>query len=302
VRISKILFLAVFIHIFFFYSNFATAQINKTPHFTLEAGNVWVKENFRWSIAGNAQGTSPNVFSELIYNPVWLHGAYAKANIHFLKRFTGSASYTRAAAFIGRGTDTDFGSDNRFNPTYTFSFTGNKGTANKLNTFLSYSFLQKHPIQLKAGLGYEQYWQRFYMLSKSIPDLNTTYDARWNSGYASISGNLNLKKFYSEIFFTYHLLKYKGDGNWNLVEKFQHPLSFRQTANGWGIEGGLSLHYCIYKFLQLNGEANILRWKTDTGTDKAFLTDPSTVLTQFNGALRKSLGFSAGVTASFPNF
>lgn len=94
----------------YYYSNFKffNGQNNKLAFSTGGAVNV---NNFDWSIAGNLQGRSPNILSELIFKDI--KSLVFRGYIQALEMLELNTFYQGNGVLSGKGTDTDYGSDNQ---------------------------------------------------------------------------------------------------------------------------------------------------------------------------------------------
>ncbi|MGY0408457.1 MAG: hypothetical protein ACWIPJ_08905 [Polaribacter sp.] len=93
----------------------------------LETGTNFNVSNLKWSIAGNLDGQSPNILSELKFNKIMSLGYYFKGNYAPVTYLNLSVFYQQNKVISGNGYDTDYKGDNRTNPTFEKAFISNKG-------------------------------------------------------------------------------------------------------------------------------------------------------------------------------
>jgi hypothetical protein len=271
--------------------------------FALSSG--YQSEDFRWSIAGNTQGTGPNIYSELRWKS--LAGAVlgVEADWNFWKRFHVRSTYSRMFISSGSVTDMDYQGDNRTDRTYYGAFDANKGNTFSWRTTLEDDIWSSGLFTLAGLLGYTLHKQSLFLLSSAqsgtAAGLHSTYDTKYEGLVAGLRGKVLIGKSFSlEGSFLYDLVSYLGQADWNLIATFQHPLSFEDKANGFNLEGSLRFSYYLKTrsgpgkwALFLSG--NILHSETSNGTDWLYQQNGQNVPTRFNGAVRDYLQAGAGI-------
>lgn len=277
------------------------ALVHAQDHrFTISAGGAATVSDFNWSIAGNIQGQSPNVLSELHFNKVTSLGVYAEASYRPLKWLELNGSYQKNGTISGDGIDTDYDGDNRTHPTYNETFTSDRGWLETFTAGAQAWFFSRERYRLKAGLFYTSSTQSYYLLNPNLEDLKSTYKAKWYGPKLSIGADYNCaKKWTLNGGLAYCLVKYKAEADWNLIPVLMHPVSFRQKANGSMYEGQLGLGYALSSFCTLLVTGLIGKAETDSGLDITYLRNNNQISTQFNGAQNSYYGLKVGATVSF---
>jgi hypothetical protein len=264
----------------------AQAQdIEKKLQLSLSTGSQ--NEDFHWSIAGNSNGQSPNVLSELKWKNV--NGQEYKAAMQWnvWRRFSLFADYSRVSVTSGSVNDMDYQGDNRTAPTYTGNFSDNKGNTSSWSAGAGYIIFNNKLFSLVPYVGFGDNVQNFYLvdLTGQFPALNSNYFARWNGPF--IKEDL-----------TYNQVNYTAQGNWNLINEFQHPVSYRHVAKGYGINANARLAFSITNHIALNIGYGYYKWETGNGTDQLYLTSGQVDNTRLNGVFRKGHQVIGGVTLS----
>jgi hypothetical protein len=272
--------------------------------FALSSG--YQSEDFRWSIAGNTQGTSPNIYSELRWKNLAGAVLAAEADWNFWKKLHVRSSYSRMFISSGSVTDMDYQGDNRTNRTYYGAFDANKGNTFSWRTTVEDDIWSSGLFTLTGLMGYTLNKQSLFLLSSApsgaaAAGLHSTYDTKYEGLVAGLRAKLLLGTAFSlEGSFLYDLVSYRGRADWNLIATFQHPLSFEDKANGSNQEGSLRFSYYLKNrsgpgkwAVFLSGD--ILHSKTDNGTDWLYQQNGQNVLTRFNGAVRDYIQAGAGV-------
>lgn len=268
--------------------------------FSVSAGTALAVNNFTWSVAGNSQGQSPNILSELHFNNItslglFLNGTYSPTGyIRF------DAYYQRNGVLRGNGTDTDYAGDNRTNPTFDQPFSSDAGHLEIFKAGVKSIFLRRQKIKLGAGLAYRNTLQNFVILSPELTTLRSTYTARWRGPDLSIEAIYNISRSISVgADFSYSPIRYKAEANWNLIDIFEHPLSFEQEAKGRSMEVGVNFRYTLNHFLSLSLNGQLGNNSAYRGKDVSYLKNGSQISTQFNGSVNDYSGIRLGADFHF---
>jgi hypothetical protein len=263
----------------------------------ISLSSTYMRDNLRWSIAGNIQGTDPNIYSELVWKKLQTVSVGGELTWRVWKALLIRAGYTKAFITGGTVTDTDYGADNRTNPVYFGNFKGDKGFNASYNVMAGYRVSVKKDISFTTWLGYSNHTQQLYLLpadANTQSALESSYGTSWHGMVigtglqAKITQNLSVSPA-----LTYYQVKYHGTADWNLIQSFRHPVSFEDFANGFGIEPSVRFLYQINRRLSICLNGQYFYWRTGKGTDYLYLSSGSTVTTQFNEAKRE--GFMAGL-------
>lgn len=266
---------------------------------TLETGTGYEVNNSRWSIAGNLHGQSPNILSELKFKEIASLGYYIKGSYLPFKFLKLKAYYKQSFTISGNGTDTDYKSDNRTNPTFDQTFKSDEGWHKvfKVGAGAPISLFRK--IKVCPSVFYYQQNQKFYLLSSEEENLRSNYATTMQGVEFSLVSHIELGRYlYTSITINHRFVNYKAEADWNLIDIFQHPLSFSHISNGYGsgvnidFGGDLSETFSIVIGGMLDG--SIIK----NGIDTAYLITGNEVPTQFNGAKNLMYGFKLGVYIS----
>ncbi len=274
------------------------AQEHNTPaiqkNFSISVTAGVFQEDFRWSIAGDVQGGSPNILSELIWKN--LNGPYADMTATWTPWKGLSLQTSIAASFItsGKVSDTDYLNDNRKNSTFRGVFDSNKGTVNAYEALAGYRIFETNKINVTAYLGYGAARASLFLIGGP---LRSSYKTTWKGPIAQAEFQVKIGKHVStEPVLAYHQLRYHAKANWNLVESFQHPVSFEHSAKGYQLSVGNRIRYHFNSRFSIAAGGDYLTGKTGNGIDKLYLSNNTIAYTQFNEAIRKR--FSAGIQAT----
>jgi hypothetical protein len=272
-------------------------------NFSLSSG--YQSENFRWSIAGNIQGTSPNIYSELRWKNLAGPLVEAAADWNFWRTVHIHSVFSRLFITSGSVTDMDYQGDNRTNRSYYGAFDANKGMSFSWRTTLENQLLKSRVLTLTYCLGYALHKQSLFLLSSdqtgAAAGLRSTYDTRYQGVVIGMRGKVLLgARFSLEGSVFYDWVSFRGQADWNLISTFQHPLSFEDRADGFNLEGDLKFVYALQKKWALFLSADILHSETGSGTDMLYLQNGQSTPTQYNGAVRDYIKGAVGVRLSIP--
>jgi hypothetical protein len=278
----------------------STLLKSQNNHITLSSGAAINVNDFNWSIAGNLQGQSPNVLSELHFNGITSLGFYLNGTYSPIKYLRLDAYYQRNGVIGGSGRDTDYKDDNRTNPTFQQPFSSDRGYLDVFRTGAMVLFLQRTKFSLGAGTSYKSARQNFVILSPELTDLRSTYKVRWRGPDFSMEGNYMINhSLLVGADITYAIISYRGEANWNLIDIFMHPLSFAQTSKGHGMDYRIKLRYFTNDFLSFSLDGMLGNTITFKGTDISYLKNGTEMLTLFNGSRNNYFGVRLGATVQF---
>jgi hypothetical protein len=276
----------------------AQAQgMEKNLQFSVSAGRQ--VENFNWSIAGNISGQSPNVLSELKWKDVSGFSYSTALQWNFWQKFVLTSGYSRVSVSSGNVSDIDYTADNRSQPNYNQNFSDNKGYTSAWFAGAGYTVINNSQLSLTPFVGYGNNRQSLYIvdLTGQLPDLNSSYDAQWKGPFLDVKSSVKIwQDLMLKANVTYNQVTYSAQGDWNLISQFQHPLSYRHSAKGYGVNAAAKLAYSITPNIAINAGYNYFNWETGNGTDQLYLSSGQVDKTQMNGVYRKGHLVAAGIT------
>lgn len=261
----------------------------------MNAGIAASKENLTWSIAGNLNGANPNVFSELDWSQITGVGYYAGLGFPVRKRFSGFLDFSQGLIVRGRVTDTDYRSDDRRDQVFFAEEDAGKGQVINAQTGLAFNAINTGFFAFSFGAGYGLLNQQLYLVNEG-KGLNSRYSNHWYGPLTFgkvkfvINDALNISAQT-----TYHQVKYRAVADWNLIEEFQHPVSFSHKAKGFGLDNKLSLEFRYKSNLNVLVSSNYGYWTTGKGIDKLYKSDQSTIKTRLNDVTRSVISFNLGL-------
>lgn len=256
------------------------------------------RQDFRWSIAGNSAGQDPNIYSELKWRGVSGPTGAAELEWKAWKRWRVFASGSRVFTRWGTMSDTDYGLDNRYDILYHESFPAVGGYDEALAAGIGYCIWNSGPFRLTPFIGYGIRAQYFPITDPGGPydGLNSSYSAKWRGPLLRGEASLSLSRRWQVIADgVYHQVSYHATADWNLIPTFAQPVSFRHTADGYGIEVDAGLRYLVGKRVSLETGGGYFNWQTGTGIDQLYLNAGGSDQTQLNGVVREGWRCRLGV-------
>jgi len=268
----------------------------------LEVSAGYRVDQFNWNKAGIPDsppglGVPVNVLSELTWTDLEI------SELSFTARKTAGNIYVRGSfdigfIYSGANRDSDYARDNRVMEYSRSENNGGDGTvwdvsvgggyknwllASKGGTFTLRPLigLSVHKQNLTVTDGYQTV-DLIGGYTGPIPGLDSTYRAMWfgpwagfEAGYAA--GRLNLYATAEA-----HGAAYRAEADWNLRSDWQHPVSFEQTANSFGVVFSLGADYAITETLTLAASFKRQDWHTFDGTDRIYFAGGAVVDNHLN--------------------
>lgn len=262
----------------------------------LSVAGGYRQDNLRWSIAGNADGQNPNILSELRWERVGGSVTTVHMRSGLFDHWQLEGEYERMFYSSGKVYDTDYGGNDRTNVVYAAQFHAGKGGADYWQAGLANQIPVTSKFSITPSAGYGIFHQSLYIsgYTSAFSDLNSTYKTKWAGPYGQVLCSIGLtKKFCMNTSLRYSQVRYRASANWNLIREFNHPESFRHTANGYGVNAQASLLYGFSGVHSIGITGSYSRWQTGRGIDELYLSAGGSEQTQLNGV--RSAGWQVGV-------
>jgi hypothetical protein len=255
-------------------------------------------QDLRWSIAGNSAGQSPNIYSELKWRRVGGVSVDAAVRYGLGRRWVFFGEGLRAFTSRGRVADKDYGANNRTDNTYNGDFAGSGGYSYSLAFGAGYRLPLGKFFELVPAVGYGVNAQHLTITDPGglFTFLNSDYTTSWYGPLvrASVFWRPGRQWRISGVV-TYHQVGYRAKADWNLIADFDHPVSFRHRADGFGAEGELGVGYQVWRRLEVFVAVNGFSWGTGTGIDELYRASGPAQQTQLNEVVMIGASIRAGV-------
>lgn len=246
----------------------------------------------QWSIASTPSGTvTPNILSELTWKNLEIIQTYAgvETYLDYAQRlaFIGHVSY--GSIYRGDNRDSDYNGDNRTGEFSRSNNSSDDGSTTSFSLALGYDIFSDAEFLLIPMFGYAENRQNLKMTNgfQTIPatgafaGLNSSYDAKWSGPWLGFKlGNRGDIRFYLD--YRAHFVEYVGLADWNLRTDFQHPVSFRHEADGFGQTLQLGIVFSVSESVALGMNYTYQDWQTDPGVDTVFFANGSVGTTRLN--------------------
>ncbi|HET8829398.1 MAG TPA: hypothetical protein VFM79_08640 [Pelobium sp.] len=289
----KILFMAIAVCLVI---RIVHAQESKNP-IGIDVGTAFTHNNLDWSIAGSLAGNNPNILSEVKWKSLKGTAVAVGLEIPLLKSFYLKGSWSKSFTYKGAATDTDYAEDNRTNPVYKAELNSESGYLSNYQLKAGYH-LTIAGLKLSLNLGYSIQQQHLHLTDDGFTELNSTYKTRWNGLSAGATFYKSIYKFNLITTMDYHQLNYYAEADWNLIDEFKHPLSFKHIAKGFGVTIDVKLLYKMLKPISPYINFGMGYFSTGAGIDELYYTDGRTAKTRLNDVSRNgyNLGFGLKIT------
>jgi len=272
-------------------------------------------DDLSWNIAGNLNGSSPNILSELEWESLRVLQVGFQGEFNFSNTiFPSISTYFLFEAGLGKildgeNRDSDYGGDNRTQEVSRILSSTNSGETQDVSAALGPHFaIKEKKFSVVPLMGYAQNKQYLNLTNgfRVIPNLghitglDSTYETKWRGPWFGF-----LLKYYflgkSYIFtrFDYHWVNYYAKADWNLRSDFNHPLSFEHEADGEGTVYIIGLHYILNQKWAIGIKSSYQSWVTGSGTDRVFFADGTVITTRLNKVSWDSFSLNIQLSYNF---
>jgi hypothetical protein len=279
------------------------------------------RDDLNWSIAG-PDGV-PNILSELTWKDIEISTISSDTTLFFEENWLLNFNVLVGHIYKGKNQDSDYFGNDRTLEFSRSNNNANEGSVLDLSVSTGYNWIvpfnqaSTYPsIEFSPQIGlsyYSQYlkavdgnqtiseWEELDVTLGPFAGLNSTYDANWFGPWLGLTSTFNFTESFSlSLNVEYHYAKYSSTADWNLRGDFSHPESFTQKANGYGLIGSVEGKYKLNTQLAFILSIKYQDWQAhDHGIDKVFLSDDTTLTTQYNGVNWHSLATNIGLVYSF---
>ena len=275
-----------------FWFNPAFGQENKEKPIVISLTAVQQHDDFKWSIAGDLNGENPNILSALSWKDLRSRGFKLETEIPFKKQFFIKGNFYQLYIVKGTATDIDFADDGRKTPVFRADLKSNDGYFRnyqlQIGTYLSFK-----KIEISPYLGYV-YHKQFLTLSDDQL-LNSSYKSFWKGITAGVDISKNIGNFNVKTRTQYHQVGYTGYADWNLIDEFAHPVSFKHLAKGFVVLQSVGLSYKISNYIYPFLNAEYGNWSTGAGIDELYYADGKIAKTRLNDVSRNNYNIGLGL-------
>jgi hypothetical protein len=294
----------------------------------LELSNAYRQDDLDWNIAGNLNGSDPNVLSELSWDDLKIYQLQfqLKALMSKIFYFRGSLAY--GWIFDGDVQDSDYSGDNRTLEWSRSNSDADDGDVVDASAGIGYpfSFGRKVEVGIRPLVGYSYHEQNLKMTNGEqtlsvpalappgisppplgpIPGLDSSYEAKWKGPWVGLELNLRarepaswIERLEGDFGFEYHWANYDAQADWNLRSDLAHGKSFEQDADGDGVVFAAGLKFFFNPNWAVSCDFSYQNWQTDQGTDKVNFANGNSEATRLNEVNWTSLTAGLGIVFRF---
>lgn len=278
-----------------------------------------------WNIAGDINGGSPNILSELTWEDlksyqVSARGKAVMVNPRFPFGGTVRGAFSYGDIYSGVNQDSDYDGDGRtrefsrsnnqadegevwdaslgggvvfFNRSRTFSIAplvGFSVHAQNLTIHDGYQTLND-PANTPAGVSVPPVGP--------VAGLDSTYETEWRSGWLGIDVHYIPAPFFdlhatAEV----HSGKFEAEADWNLRTDLEHPRSFRQKADATGFVAGIGMRAGGPR-LFFTMDFQYQKWQAEDGEDRTYKSNGTIGVTRLNEVNWEASSINGGMTVRF---
>ena len=273
-------------------------------------------ESLDWNIAGNSQGSNPNILSELRWRDVRSAYIEGRGVLSLAPEKCGGFS-PRLFALVGHGhivsgenQDSDYRADNRQGE---FSRSNNGADDGSLFDFsvgLGNRFFFDHDrFSLTPQLGYAYFEQNLTLVdgwqtipaNQPINGLDSSYKTQWEGPWLGLVAGIHpFSRLAISVDMAYYFtLSYWAEAHWNLRQDLA-PLSFQHKASdGHGYSVAVAGDYALVDHWRFFGRVEYRSFSISDGSSWTYYRSGTVGLTRLNEANWSARLFVAGLQVSF---
>jgi hypothetical protein len=258
--------------------------------------------DIRWSIGANP---SPNILSEVKWQSLTGPSTDAQVQLKLSGRWHIRATLSKCFIKAGKATDIDYAEDDRRSAVYQAILDSDEGHLAALGLYGGYHMLQREKVLLNVFAGYTIQTASLFLLDHAsyqpgLKNLRSTYNTSWKGVSGGLSAHYCLNpRWRLTGTFEYSQLHYHAIADWNMVDAYQHPVSFKHQAKGFAMSTALYTTFQVSTHVSFLLSATYHVAETGTGTDKLFLESGTVHTSRFNGAYTAAKQVSAGTVIRF---
>lgn len=267
-------------------------QENQEKPIIISLTAVQQHDDFKWAISGDLNGQNPNILSEVSWKDLRSTGFRIEAEIPFKRKFFIKSNFSQLYIVKGTVTDIDYAEDGRRSPIFRADLNSNDGYFNNYQLQIG-TYLRFKKIKMSPYLGYV-YQKQFLTLSDNQL-LNSNYASFYKGMTAGVDISKNIGNFNVKTSTQYHQVGYTGYADWNLIDEFAHPISFKHLAKGFVVSQNVGLGYKISNFVYTFLNVEYGYWSTGAGIDELYYADGRIARTRLNDVSRNGYNLGLGL-------
>lgn len=263
-------------------------------------------DDFRWNIAGNTLGQSPNILSELTWSDLKIQELRLGAELRKPGMISLDAVWAAGRIVDGRNQDSDYLGNNRTQEFSRSNNTSDFGQTRDIRLAVGLPLGNPADMEVTPSIGWTHASQRLSIteLVQTIPALgpfggaNIRYEHMWRGFFLGLETRTHITpRFRVAGALRYHRdLSYEAEADWNLRPEFHHPTSFHHMADGKGVDVEISVSQDFTPAFTGGLGFCWRRWDAGPGRDRIYFNDlrfsgGTTIDTRLNEVIWKSFSF-----------
>jgi hypothetical protein len=262
-------------------------------------------DDLDWNIA-DIDG-SPDILSELTWTDLTIIQIKTSGKLIVSDKFYMRGSLDYGEIIHGENQDSDYSGDHRTGEYSRSNNSTDDGNVFDVSAGLGYQFRIKR-FTIAPLIGYSYHEQDLKITdgyqtiprTGHFPGLDSKYDAQWTGPWTGLDFSFDIiERLIISGTIEYHWADYKGVGDWNLRDDFEHPKSFEHTTDGKGVLASAAINYAFSRHWGISLTGNYMDWTTDSGTSRTFFADGTDVETGLNEVNWDSVAAELGITFRF---
>jgi len=249
------------------------------------------KQNFSYNIAGNEEGTNPNILSELKWNRTLTKEIGGNLNARY-KRVIFKSTLLYSKTIKGNISDIDYAEDNRSSIFSQQYLSNHKGSGYITKFLLGYSLINRNSYVIDLLMSYEHVSNKLFLLNKKHltendpnyqPDLNSYYKYQHPNLGGVVNSSYSINKFINlSLELGVYRTFYYAYGNWNLRKDFKQPVSYEHKGKGLKLSSSIATNIILTNCLGLSLGYSFVKQNLKNGKDVLFLANGGALKTQLN--------------------
>lgn len=286
--------------------------------FTIELGGQggYRLDRLDWNIAGNSQGSSPNILSELTWHNVRSAYVLGHGKLTLARENWGGLApclFSRLGygqIFSGENQDSDYNQDNRQGEFSRSNNSADNGSLFDFSVGLGASFfIDDDKFRLTPQFGYSYHKQNLTLhdgwqtipASGAFAGLDSSYKAEWEGPWLGLETSIQPSATVElSLRMAYHFaLSYWAEGHWNLRSDLLADSYHQKATDGHGYSVAVGGSYLFHPGWDLYGQVEYHSFTISDGSDWKYFTSGAISQTRLNEVNWSARLFSGGIRFSF---
>ncbi|GAB3007406.1 hypothetical protein GCM10027051_04100 [Niabella terrae] len=267
----------------------------------LHFSTAYNRTDLRWSIAGDIHGADPNILSELIWRRQTGPVSELGLSIPLNRKLETAATFSYQPILSGNAVDIDYLNNNRQGEVYHADLNANRGHQLSASLQARYTATANRTFSWKLLTGFDYRQQMLWLLGDrpETAGVESSYRNYWIGGLAGMDFNWLFHRYDLLLHGDGRLYSYQAKAQWNQIEVFEQPVSFRHFTGAYALSGRLEAGYRLLGQLRLYGFSELYHADGWKGLDRAYYTDQTTFDTRLNWVTTTSLSLGLGLNYQF---